>query len=136
MYKRIVLLTSLLCISLHAVTAQNGFDLARIKDNYKTNIAYATYIGATSLLCHFLCYAYSTNQLARHLLTSTTTASCTWGALNALKWLFVHLYPQCTQADIDFLEKTENLCLVLLLLKTEQRYIQYTHRQNLLAKFK
>jgi hypothetical protein len=136
MYKRIVLLTSLLCISLHATATEDGFDLARIKDSYKSKVKYATYLGATSLLCHFLCSAYSANDGIESITGLITLLSCFWGTLNTTKWLFVHFSPQCTSSDIDFIEKAENLLLLIVALQTKVEFDSFMKRQAYLSKIK
>lgn len=136
MYKRIVMFTSLLCIFLHATATRNDFDLTGIKDNYKSKVKCATYLGATSLLCHLLCSAYSANDDIKGITGLITLLSCFWGTLNTAKWLFVHFSPQCTSSDIDFIEKAENLLLLIVALQTKVEFDSFIKRQAYLSKIK
>lgn len=132
----IFLFLSCTLVSMHALQAEdllieqtqvetnNNFDCSKIKEGYSNNMQYALYAAVGSYLGH-VCCSQSLPQDVKFLFLTITSLSSIWGVSNMAKWLFLHLNPQCTNKDVTFLERSERLMAMLLLLNVKEKHNLY-----------
>lgn len=106
------------------VETNNSFDRDKIKQNYSSNMQYALYAAAGSYLGHLLCSQFLPRDV-KFLFLAVTSLSSIWGVSNMAKWLFLHLNPQCTNNDLTFLERSEKLMAMLLVLHVKEKHKFY-----------
>lgn len=101
-----ILLSILLVASLAASadtmfsdTASNQPNIAQLKEEYIANVQYATYATVISLLSYRLFYDTSFKAYQWSLLCANISSVV--GLCNGTKWLFLHLFPNSSAADID-----------------------------------
>lgn len=130
--KKSIILSILLSASLLA--ANTVFDdeaseqptIAQLKEEYIANAQYATYATIASLLSYRLFYDVSFRLCAWSLLCANISGVI--GLANGTKWLFLHLFPESTAADIKAINTLDKLIYAVLALQLPNNYEWYRQR--------
>lgn len=125
-----ILLSILLVASLSAysetVFSDNNDEqpnIAQLKEEYIANAQYATHATVISLLSYRLFYDVAFIPGEFSLLCANVSGVI--GLANGAKWLFLHLFPNSTAADIDAINTLDKLMYAVLALQLPNRYELY-----------
>lgn len=98
-------------------------NIAQLKEEYIANVQYATYATIASLLSYRLCYDVAFIPGEFSLLCANISGVI--GVVNGVKWLFLHLFPNSTAADINAINTLDKLMYTVLALQLPRKYEWY-----------